>query len=130
MTDENKYLTPDDFTPADREALLRARSIILAKGGDTARNLLQTELEDGFFIAASGCSYSLQYDALNLKPHQAPPCDINEDEIDAIITAGPDGGSFAHRDYGGAKLAKRLLSMGLSIFEPAPLDAINAKKRK
>jgi len=69
------------------------------------------------------CAYHRQIDALNLKPWQSPPCDLDEDDDDGTVINAPN--------VEGVKLLRRLLAAGLSRYEPDPMAALaEATKRK
>lgn len=114
MTDK---LTEADFNEVDREALNRSLQIIL-NGKDEGRaeqvRAFMTESDAdpayGWWYAASFCASLCQDRALGLKPWQSPPWDADED---------------GHADE--ERLLKRMLSHGVSRYEPDPLTAINAK---
>jgi hypothetical protein len=84
--------------------------------------LRHNEWEEVGRFAAMCC----QCDALNLAPHQTPPCWINPANIEAILAKGNTDDPAG--DYAAAVLLKRLLAAGLSRYEPNPLDALKAFK--
>jgi hypothetical protein len=61
-------------------------------------------------------AYSLQCDALNLKPWQSPPMDAGDDKP---RDESPVAGRVAAWE-----LRRRLIAAGLSKFEPDPIRAL------
>lgn len=104
----------DDFDAVDREALGRALQLTLA-GDDQGRaqQVRSMLVEDDWWYAASFCAYYQQCRALNLKPWESPPCHIDEEDRD--------------RDPDAVRLLKRMLSRGISRYDPTPIDSIKAK---
>jgi hypothetical protein len=114
--------TNDNLDPLDRAALECALSLTMAEAGPDRIAQVQAALKDeGWFAAAWGCVYNRQIDALGLTPWERPPCCI--DDADAAIAAGPEG-QYGHRDYAAGQLLARMLSHGVSKFDPDPLGAI------
>ena len=122
MTETETPLTENDFDEVDREALNRALRLALARdereGSDQIKHFLA---HDGWWHAASSASYQLQCDNLGLGPHQEPPC--HGEPCDP-----PRQGRGVNADA--AKLMKRLISYGLSMYEPDPIFAINNASKK
>ena len=52
--------------------------------------------------------------------------EIDPDEIDNIIARGDQ----SDRLFGAAKLAKKMIAHGVSLYDPSPIDSIAAAKRK
>jgi hypothetical protein len=121
MTEETK-LTRDDFDEVDVEALDRALSIALADDERNGDDQMKYFLEhDGWFWASSSASYRLQYLNLGLKPNQDPPCFGEPCPISGRVSSNAN------------KLMRRLISHGLSMYEPDPVAAIaavNAKRKQ
>jgi hypothetical protein len=69
--------------------------------------------EETFFDMARSAAYSVQYDNLNLKPWEDPPCVVDADEPHP-------------RDPKAQALLRKLLANGLSCYEPDPLAALKA----
>lgn len=72
---------------------------------------------------------------LNLKPWQRPPCWIvTEAEADAVLAKGPRLSHVSGEDIGDhrpARLLRRMLRHGVSVFHPDPVRAIKeAQKAK
>jgi hypothetical protein len=102
----------DGLGPVDREALERAVSLVLADRGDFSQHVASMLRERKWIEVAQFCAFSLQMDALSLKPWQEPPCWDGED----VRVAN-------------AELASRLRAAKLSIFEPRPLAALARANR-
>jgi hypothetical protein len=100
----------------DRDACARAIAIMREREPDE-------EWSDSV-SAAARC----QDLALRLRPWQPVPCaSFIRDYIDEHLAAGDDG---VMGRYAAARIAKRLLDLGLSVFEPDPLAAIKRAGRK
>ena len=123
MTD---IFTEDDFDEQDREALQRSLDLTLMGGDQEAITracaILATE---GWFKSARDCCHSRQDQHLLLRPWEAAPSEIDSSDIDAIILRGP-----TDREYGAAKLLRQMIRYGVSRYDPEPIDAIAAAKRK
>lgn len=106
----------DDFDAVDREALNRALQLTLAEDEQGRVEQVRWMLtDDGWWYAASFCASHRQYATLNLKPWQSPPCDVDDDNP-------PD------RDHDAVRLLKRMLSHGISQYDPTPIASIEAKQ--
>ena len=104
----------DALDPVDREALERAVQLMLANR-ELGAHVAETLRERRWLSVALFCVFSLQMDALSLKPWQEPPCWDGEDVRDPLTR----------------ELASRLRAANLSIFEPSPLAALaRAEKPK
>jgi hypothetical protein len=97
----------------DREALRRALRTLKAKEPDR-RHQLKGDWEE----VAKFAAYSLQCDALNLKPWQSPPMHMEDDRP---RDESPVAGRVAAWE-----LRRRLIAAGLSVFEPDPIRALDA----
>ena len=125
MIDETEtQLTEADFDEVDREALNRALRMTLdGEDRETAARIRSTLDEEGWFSAAESAAHSQQYISLGLTPWLRPPCELNE--------SGDPHRQNRECDNAPIKLLKRMLSHGLSKWEPDPINALNnAKKRK
>jgi hypothetical protein len=114
MTTTEQY-TEADFHEVDREALNRALSLTLAeRDQDRVAQVKRMLKEDGWYAAASFAAYHRQTDALGLEPWQSPPCAVieNDPQIEAV------------------KLHRRMISYGVSIYDPDPIAAIEARQRR
>lgn len=125
--------TEEDFDDLDRDALNRGLHLTLNDRDrgtvEQIRDFLREkhdDLDHGWWYAASHAAYHQQTRALNLSPWEFPPCWINPDEIDDIIANG-DGTS---NNFNAAKLAKRMIAAGVSLYDPSPIEAIAAAKRR
>jgi hypothetical protein len=113
----------ETLSEVDREAMQRAIDLTRAEGPDRVRWL------EGRTFTDSGalCAYHRQHQALQLRPWEWAPSWIEPGDIDTLLSA-PSDLSGKHR---AAELCKRLLTAGLSRFEPNPLDALErAEKAK
>jgi hypothetical protein len=85
-------------------------------------HLEHIEAQSGWRFAAESASYHFQIRTLKLRPWQPPPSWVRD--IEGTLEAGDD-------DIGGwyraAQLAQRLLAVGLSLYEPDPVSALEAK---
>jgi hypothetical protein len=64
-------------------------------------------------------------DGRECKPWEAVPCWLALGEVDAIISKGEGG-----KRYGAAKLAKRLIDAGISLFVVDPEAALREAARR
>jgi hypothetical protein len=106
----------------DRAAFERAVDIVLATV--RWRGFIEAHSDDSFEELGLLCVALCQDRALRLRPWQPAPCaDHLRNCIDEHLAAGDDG-IMGH--HAAARVAKRLLDLGLSVFEPDPLAAIEA----
>src|SRR5215813_9347600 len=114
-------MTDDVFSEVDREALQRSLDLVLANDRDPGRiKQIKSKLLDcPWRECAELACYVRQIQALQLKPWEAAPSDLNPSDIPDILARGP-----THRDFGAAQLAQRLIAAGRSIFEPDPITAL------
>ena len=117
-------LTDNDFGEVDREALNRALCMTLdGEDREEAERIKSTLAENGWWAAAWIAAHNQQYRNLGLSPWLRPPCEFDED--------GDPHRQNRDCDNAPIKLLKRMLSHGLSKWEPDPVNALNnAKKRK
>jgi hypothetical protein len=109
MTDAAAAAADQALDPVDREALERAVQLMLddRELSGMVRDKLRDE--EPWRSVAEFCSYSLQMDALQLRPWQHPPA----------------WGGTADAD----ELVRRLVAAGLSRFEPnTPAALAQAEK--
>jgi hypothetical protein len=112
--------TPDQISEVDRDAFERSIAVMLRHHERIYRTDFKRRLEDAKEPlskigrhAASVC----QCEVLGLKPWQQAPCDVEPGETDAP--------GFEHRCTRNASLIlERLLSAGLSRYEPDPIGAL------
>jgi hypothetical protein len=86
--------------------------------------------ERGFAYAGSFAASSQQSDNLKLKPCEWAPAwlwapDWLPSEVDAILAEGEDG-----KRYSAAKLARRMLDAGVSLYHPNPEAALREAARQ
>ena len=131
--------TDDDLTEADRAALQLALDLTLANDPEDEGRVeqVQSMLADRtWHDVASFCSYHQQMERLNLHPWQMPPAWIITDAMaDEILAKGPVlSATGSGEDIGNASIArltKRMLQWGVSVFHPDPLRAVaEAQKAK
>jgi hypothetical protein len=103
----------DDLSAVDRDALTRSMEICM-RDRERREQLLSMLEERRWFEVASFASYVAQGDTMHLDLHEDPPC-CGEGE-----RCQPEA----------VRWAKRLIAAGLSIYEPSPLEALQAAKRK
>jgi hypothetical protein len=113
------------MTDLDRDAFERAIAQMQAEdAGSHGRQLIDALLakQQSFEETGETAAYYCQCKALRLKPWQSPPM-YAQPRAD-----GPDDGSAGWKRA--ELLAYRLLTAGLSKFEPDPLDALERAERK
>ena len=93
----------DALDPVDREALERAVQLMLANR-ELGAHVAETLRERPWLSVAHFCVFSLQMDALSLKPWEHPPAWGGTPDADA--------------------LADRLREAGLSRYDPDPAAAL------
>jgi hypothetical protein len=99
----------------DRAALQKALRMAKAENGEQIKAKLKTEPWEK---VAKFAAYCCQCDALNLKPWQLPPMDMEDDKP-------RDDSPLAGR-VAAWELRRRLIAAGLSVFEPDPIRALDA----
>ena len=108
----------------DRAALLLAIKRARAIDAEHAAHI-DAMLEGRDWVSvALFASCSCQCDALNLPPYQSPPAELPSD-----YDPSTDNEPFLGRREAFA-LLQRMLACGVSRFDPDPLAAIAAAKRK
>jgi hypothetical protein len=109
---------PDDTDPVDVAALERALAACRA-GEPMRRGQLEAMIQEGGWRSAGrAAAYGLQIKNLHLKPHQLPPCVIDENN------------PRSDEEASAAMLLRRMISLGLSRYEPDPLAAIEAAEAR
>ena len=128
-------MSTSDLASRDREALQLAIDVVLSNPEDPQYEGLRNRLghvddeadskeKDRLWReAAEFASYGYQYDILGLNPSQDPVCVL--DDYEQIIQAGP-----SHRNYQGARIRRKLINYGISVWHPDPVRAIEEAKRK
>jgi hypothetical protein len=109
----------------DREAMQEAIDMQRAVGPAEAEQIDAFLQERGFERTGAFAAYAQQYDHLRCKPWEATPSQIAPDQIDPIIAAGPN-----ERRHAAAKLARRMLDSGVSLFAPDPERALREAARR
>ena len=130
-TEERPYWNPipptrDGFDEADRDALDQCIRLVLDEGPDESHVVREYLKENDWWGAASQACYHRQIDHLQLDA-ESPPCWIDENEIDQIIARGPGN---HNNDYSGALLLQKMLALGVSKWQPQPIDAVAAAQHK
>jgi hypothetical protein len=106
--------TETELTAVDIEALERAFAIARAESAEEREHLDGIEAREGWVSAGESASYHLQCRNLKLKCWEAPPMHVHGDEIGQNYGTKPKE----------VKLKRRLLALGLSVYEPDPISAI------
>jgi hypothetical protein len=101
------------MTRRDRDALKRALAMARAMDPEIAQAVDTSLKSRTWQAAAEYAAYQCQMRSLKLRPWQAPPMRSNGEV---------DGG------YGGTEqqvgLRRRMIALGLSVYEPDPLAAL------
>ena len=114
--------TETALTAADTEALVRSFDMGCRESTAYREHLTAIEKQGGWRDAAEHASYHFQIRTLKLRPWEPPPPWVRD--IEGTLEAGDDGvGGW----YRAAQLAQRLLQAGLSLYEPDPVSALEAK---
>jgi hypothetical protein len=103
-----------NLSQADHDALERALVMARHESPEQAAHIEGLLASRDWYEAATSASYHCQVRNLRLKPWQAPPMSVRTDEI------GMGYGCSASE----VKLKRRMVSLGISIFEPDPQIAI------
>jgi hypothetical protein len=114
INDDDDDDAPPPLTEADIAALELALKLVREESPGRAEQLALKLADDGWWPTARFAAYSRQVDALHLKPWEHPPC-----------WATPDDD---YPDREAARLLKRMLSAGISQFDPDPMVALEAAK--
>jgi hypothetical protein len=101
----------------DREALTRALEMARAESKQERAHFDALLSRQGWEEAALSACFVCQSRTLKLRPWQAPPVHVHDDEV-----TGP---SYGHRPEEIA-LRRRMLAAGLSVYEPDPIAALEA----
>jgi hypothetical protein len=113
------------LTETDIEALTRSIELAQAESAATRQQIDDMIREWGWERASKFAAYCCQDRALRLRPWMVPPCWLSIDAAvqAALATPPPDlGGCRA-----AGQLVERLLSAGLSRYEPDPEAALARK---
>jgi hypothetical protein len=112
-------MTENDFGEVDRAALNRSIELTLAENDPGRVEQVKSMLaENGWWSTASFCASHRQSIALGLKPWQTPPCDADESDV------------ANQHEHAAAKLLRRMISHGVSRYDPDPITAIEATRTK
>jgi hypothetical protein len=123
----SKIRVSTKLNPLDRDALERCLKAACARKGYGHQHVERLLKEEGWLEAAEQACFYQQFTALGLKIWQEPPCETHPHDIEAILARGDDG---VGGRYFAALLAKQLIEADLSQFEPDPVRALEAKRRK
>jgi hypothetical protein len=110
------------LTREDREALRRCMELIERADPGITR-LLERRAAAGESWekrALFACAF-LQSRAMRLKPWEIAPCNSAAHSTDAM------NAEFAERKRRARHLANRLRAVGLSVYEPDPIEALHAR---
>ena len=106
----------------DRDALERCMKVA-GRDPERAEHLTSKLKDEPWIEVAQFAAYSVQIDALALKPWQDPPANLDEDADE------PDNAARAS-NAAGRQLLRQMLAAGLSRYEPDPLAALAEAKRR
>jgi hypothetical protein len=114
-----------DLPPSDRAALEQAIMTALQIADRPMRERFEDKLvRRPWLEVAEDAAVYCQDRLLRLRPWMPAPCTESvRTDIDGIIRDGDDGVMGWYR---AARVAKRLLDLGLSVYEPDPLASIAA----
>ena len=117
-------MTMDDLDEIDRVARELCLAQTLAEPYRVAQ--IESMLVDRprLKVAQFAC-YHGQTRTLRLSPEQYPPCWIDPDQIDELLKV-PRRDDM-HSERAAAALAKRMIDLGLSQYEPDPVKAIERR---
>src|SRR6516225_3801643 len=104
-----------ELTGSDIEALQRALAVVRAESVEDAARLDSLAERKGWFEAASTAAYRCQVRSLRLKPWHCPPMDCG----DTVFKNGGYGNTEKE-----VRLKLRMKALGISIYEPDPVEAI------
>jgi hypothetical protein len=113
-------MTTTGLSEIDREALTRALEMARAESEAERAHFDEMLSREGWQEAAHAAAYACQCRTLKLRPWQAPPIHVHSD----VVTSPP---SYGHQPEE-VTLRRRLLAVGLSLFEPDPIAAIETAK--
>src|SRR6516162_10848102 len=113
-----------ELSEVDREALERCLKI--ARADPEERETIDRIMrEDGWYRAADFACYHCQMSLVRPRLWQPLPMDIQD--IEGTLAKGDDGLGGSYR---AALLLRRMLRAGLSRYEPDPVRALDAAKRR
>src|SRR5262249_18190397 len=118
------HLRADDLSEIDRDALERAMQ--LARRDPLRAQQLDSKLADESWVEVAKFAAScVQGAVLHLKPWQSPPM-----RIDEHADADQPMRNFCDNDQPAIRLLRRMLAAGISRYEPDPLTALAAAKKR
>jgi|RhiMetdeSRZDD1v2_1073273.scaffolds.fasta_scaffold499287_2 hypothetical protein len=109
-------MTEVGLNQADRDALERCMELA-QRDSERAEQLRSMLGDQPWEEVAEFAAHLCQYRALGLKPWQSPPSSVDEDDPD-------------ERDKRAQQLLRKMLAAGVSRYEPDPLKALQAKRRR
>jgi len=118
-----------DIAKVDLDALRRAMDTARADP-ETAEQLDDMLQERTWFDVAAFAAYSCQFDALRLMPAHTPPCWSDENGDDEEFREKHRERNYMTREVDARRLLRRMLAAGLSRYEPDPMAALEARKRR
>jgi hypothetical protein len=108
----------EDIDAIDQDALQRAMERV-RRDPERSEQLDAKLKDEPWHEVATFAAYCCQCQTLHLKPWEVPPCWANEDD-------DPDN----EWDRAGQKLLQKMLSAGVSRYEPDPMVALKSSRRK
>jgi hypothetical protein len=116
--------TPKLLSRADRDALSRCLALARTLRPELYGQPVSPSDPKLWIATAMAASYSCQIASLQLRPWEWPPCWLETDADIAAALKLPAGDHTQQRRA--AKIVTRLLTLGLSRYEPNPLEAIES----
>jgi hypothetical protein len=110
-----------DLSAEDIDALTRALRLMRAEGEEQSVRCDALLEERGWVEAATRAAYNAQIKSLGLRPWQAVPFEA-ADEVD-------EAGGYG-RTAEEVMLKRRMLELGISLYEPNPRAAIKVAEAK
>jgi hypothetical protein len=100
----------------DHDALQRAMAMVRDESPGRARQIDDMLKDRPWLQVAQFAAYSCQHRTLHLKPWQSPPCTMGDAE--------PIGDLQQHGLHSAWELRRKLLTAGLSMYEPDPVGVL------
>jgi hypothetical protein len=110
-----------DLSADDTDALTRVLEIMRAVSEEERAHYDAVLEREGWVEAATRAAYNAQIKSSGLRPWQAPPFEA-ADEVD-------EGGGYG-KTAEEVGLRRRMIELGISLFEPDPRAAIKAAEAK
>jgi hypothetical protein len=120
--------TTPKLTQADREALTRCLVLAQRLRPELFGQPVSPRDPKLWIATAKAATYSCQTASLQFRPWEWPPCWLERDADIAAALKLPAGDHTQQRRA--AKIVQRLLALGLSRYEPNPLEAIEGAEAK